>query len=51
LHHANFAPPLAFQGSKQAQLFHENGAATNAGALDTLVTQPRDTQFAGRVIW
>jgi hypothetical protein len=51
LNHANFAPPLAFQGSKQAQLFNENGTSTNAGALDTLVTQPRDIQFALKVIW
>jgi hypothetical protein len=51
LNHANFAPPLDFQGSKQAQLFNENGTSANAGALDTLVTQPRDIQFALKVIW
>jgi hypothetical protein len=51
LNHANFAPPLAFQGSKQAQLLNENGTFSNAGALDTLVTQPRDIQFALKVIW
>jgi len=51
LNHANFAPPLAFQGSKQSQLFNPNGTASNAGALDTLVTQPRDIQFALKVIW
>ncbi len=49
LNHANFAPPLAFQGSKQAQLFNANGTATNAGALDALVKQPRDIQFARKV--
>ena len=51
LNHANFAPPLAFQGSKQAQLFNENGTSSRAGALDTLVTQPRDIQFALKVIF
>ena len=51
LNHANFAPPLAFQGSKQAQLLNENGTFSNAGGLDTLVTQPRDIQFALKVIW
>ena len=51
LNHANFAPPLAFQGSKQAQLINQNGTFSNAGALDTLVTQPRDIQFALKVIW
>jgi hypothetical protein len=51
LNHANFAPPLPFFGNSQAQLFNENGTSTGSGALDTLVTTPRDIQFALKVIF
>jgi hypothetical protein len=51
LNHANFSPPTAFFGNNQSQLFNENGTSTGAGALDTLVTTPRDIQFALKVIF
>jgi hypothetical protein len=51
LNHANFTPPLPFFGNSQAQLFNENGTSTGGGALDTLVTTPRDIQFALKVIF
>jgi hypothetical protein len=51
LNHANFAPPTAFFGNKQAQLFNENGTSSGAGVLDTLVTSPRDIQFALKIIF
>jgi hypothetical protein len=51
LNHANFAPPLPFFGSSNAQLFNPNGTPTGAGGLQGTVTQPRDIQFAIKVIW
>jgi hypothetical protein len=51
LNHANFLPPLDFQGSNTAQLFNQNGTPTGAGGLTTLSTLPRVIQFALKVIW
>jgi hypothetical protein len=52
LNHANFGPPLPFFGSGSAQLFNPNGSLTGAGGLQApVVTQPRDIQFALKVIW
>ena len=51
LNHANFAPPLPFFGSSNAQLFNQDGSKTGAGGLQALTTQPRDIQFAIKVIW
>ncbi len=49
--HANFAPPLPFNGAGNAQLFLGNGNPTNSGGLQSLVTLPRDIQFALKIIW
>jgi Carboxypeptidase regulatory-like domain/TonB-dependent Receptor Plug Domain len=51
LNHANFAPPLPFFGSSNAQIFNQNGTPTGAGGLQQTVTQPRDIQFALKVIF
>jgi hypothetical protein len=51
LNHANSAPPLPFFGASQSQLFDQTGASTGAGGLQFLVTQPRDIQFALKLIW
>ncbi len=51
LNHANFAPPLPFFSSGNAQLFNPNGTPTGSGGLQSSVTQPRDIQFALKVIW
>jgi hypothetical protein len=51
LNHANFAPPLPIQGGAASALFNQNGTPTNGGGLTTLVTQPRDIQFALKVIF
>ncbi len=48
LNHANFAPPLPFS---TGALFNQDGSVAGGGGLDTLVTQPRDIQFALKVIW
>jgi len=42
---------LPFFGSMNAQLFNQDGSKTGAGGLQALVTQPRDNQFAIKVIW
>jgi hypothetical protein len=51
MNHANFAPPLPFFGSGNSALFKQNGTSSNAGGLQAAVTQPRDIQFALKVIW
>jgi len=51
LNHANFAPPLPIQDGAASAMFNQNGSPTGAGGLTTLVTQPRDIQFAIKVIW
>ena len=51
LNHPNFAPPLPFYGSAQAQIFNQNGGLSGGGGLQTAVTPPRDIQFALKVIW
>jgi hypothetical protein len=51
LNRANFAPPNAFFGQHQAQIFKADGSSAGAGGLESLVTQPRDIQFALKLIW
>jgi hypothetical protein len=52
LNHANFAPPLPIQNGAASAMFNQNGSpVVGGGGLTTLVTQPRDIQFALKVIW
>ena len=51
LNHANFSSPNAFFGSGNAQIFGADGSSTSAGGLEALATQPRDIQFALKLIW
>ena len=51
LNHPNFGPPLPFFNSGQAQIFKLNGTLSGGGGLQYAVTQPRDIQFALKVIW
>jgi hypothetical protein len=52
LNHANFAPPLPFFGSSNAQILGPDGLPNGGGGLQQpLVTKPRDIQFALKVIW
>jgi len=46
--HSNFNPPSPGAG---AGIFVEGGGAGANGELDSLSTQPRDVQFAIKVIW
>ena len=48
LNHANFAPPEPTNGGT---IFNPNGSAAGSGGIDVLTTQPRDVQFALKVIW
>jgi hypothetical protein len=48
LNHSNFIPPEPLTG---ASLFDATGAPLNNGFLDNLATQPRDVQFALKIIW
>ena len=51
LNRANFGPPNAFFSQHQAQIFNADGSKSGAGGLESLVTQPRDIQFALKLIW
>ena len=51
LNHASFNSPNAFFGSGNAQIFKANGASTGGGGLEALANQPRDIQFALKLIW
>jgi len=51
LNHANFAPPLPFFGSHNAQIFNPDGTSSGAGGLQGATTLPRDIQFALKVMW
>ena len=51
LNHANFAPPLPFFGSSNAQIFNQDGTQSGAGGLQGATTLPRDIQFALKVMW
>jgi hypothetical protein len=46
--HTNFAPPEPING---AGIFDQTGAVIASGEMDALATQPRDVQFALKVIW
>ncbi|MCU1239949.1 MAG: TonB-dependent receptor plug [Candidatus Acidoferrum typicum] len=46
--HSNFVPPEPTNG---AGIFDDTGAVVANGFMDTLATQPRDVQFALKIIW
>jgi hypothetical protein len=48
LNHSNFVPPKPLGG---AGIFDQTGAILTNGYLDSLATQPRDVQFALKMIW
>jgi len=54
LNHPNFGPPTPFS---TGAVFKEDGSVTAAAGsnvtakIDQLVTQPRDIQFAIKIIW
>ncbi len=49
LNHTNFVPPLPYSGNS---IFKEDGSRVGgSGFMDQLATQPRDVQFAIKVIW
>ena len=49
--HSNFVPPAPVSGQAGAALFNQDGSSTGAGQIDSLATEPRDVQFALKVIW
>jgi hypothetical protein len=52
LNDANFVPPLPFFGASDAQIFNQNGTLSGGGGLqEPPATNPRDIQFALKVIW
>ncbi|HEY2646144.1 MAG TPA: TonB-dependent receptor, partial [Candidatus Acidoferrales bacterium] len=48
LNRSNFVPPEPLNG---AGIFDQTGAPLATGFMDTLATQPRDVQFALKMIW
>jgi hypothetical protein len=50
--HSNFLPPEPVNNSAGAQVLNQDGSVTaGTGGIDALATQPRDVQFALKVIW
>jgi hypothetical protein len=50
--HSNLLPPEPVSSSAGAQVLNTDGSFTDgAGVIDSLATQPRDVQFALKVIW
>jgi hypothetical protein len=45
---SNFVPPSPYHG---AGIFNDNGSPARNGDMDVLATQPRDIQFALKIIW
>ena len=48
LNHTNFVSPEPLNG---AGIFDDTGAVSANGEMDSLATQPRNVQFAIKVIW
>jgi len=48
LNHTNFTPPEPING---AGIFDQTGAIIASGEMSNLATQPRDVQFALKLIW
>jgi hypothetical protein len=48
MNHTNFVPPEPLNG---AGIFDQDGQVIANGEMDSLATQPRDVQFALKVIW
>jgi hypothetical protein len=48
--HSNFLPPEPVNNTAGSQVFDQTGFLTSGG-IDSLATQPRDVQFAIKVIW
>jgi hypothetical protein len=50
--HSNFLPPEPVNNTAGAQVLNQDGSLTaGTGGIDALSTQPRDVQFALKVIW
>jgi hypothetical protein len=49
--HDNFLPPQPGSGDSAALLFGSDGKSNGNGVIQTLATEPRDIQFAVKVIW
>jgi len=48
LNHSNFVPPEPINGGS---IFNGDGSAGSPGTIDNLATQPRDVQFALKIVW
>ena len=49
--HYNFVPPQPGSGDSNSQLFGADGSPTGLGQISALATDPREMQFAIKVIW
>ena len=49
--HDNFIPPQPCSGDCNSALFNPDGSLAGTGTITTLATQPREIQFALKVIW
>jgi outer membrane receptor protein involved in Fe transport len=51
LNHSNFVPPQPGSGDGGSTIFNDNGSPADTGTIHGRATDPRDIQFALKVIW
>jgi hypothetical protein len=49
--HRNFSPPQPNSGDSNSGLFNQDGSSAGTGTIATVATDPREIQFALKVIW
>jgi hypothetical protein len=49
--HDNFVPPQPGSGDTNSQIFNQDGSSTGLGQISALATDPREIQFALKIIW
>jgi len=49
--HDNFVPPQPCSGDCNSGLFNQDGSSAGVGTISRLATDPREVQFALKVVW
>jgi hypothetical protein len=49
--HDNFVPPQPCSGDCNSGLFNQDGSSAGVGTISALAANPREIQFAVKVIW
>ena len=49
--HYNFVPPQPGSGDSNSQIFNQDGSPSGLGQISQLATDPREMQFAVKIVW